>query len=357
MPDHSLPDDELLSSYLDGELTVDEVALVDRRLTSEPALRRRLDALRAADELAATPVVPLSTADADRMIAAALSAGAGATAENVTDLAAASARRDRLWPTRLASLAAGVVALAITASVVVSLGADDDADTADAGDSATSADMDTADFADDGDTGGDLSFESMPSTAAAEMAEGDADSAGDDSAGDDSADEGAVTDDAEAPFAPEDARANRAFTDALAFGLVDGFAPLPDDLGDFATRGDLDDAISLSWDVFRTSPPPSSTTDTSNDGDTVEAGDQVLTDLAAARLAELGLGDCVDLAGAIGAEVDAAIGSAVIMAVDLATATLDGAALVGGVIQLSDGRAVALIIDPDTCAVAAQPLE
>jgi len=43
------PDDDLLSAYLDGELPDPQVRALERRLADEPALQRRLDALRAAD--------------------------------------------------------------------------------------------------------------------------------------------------------------------------------------------------------------------------------------------------------------------------------------------------------------------
>lgn len=43
------PDDDLLSAYLDGELPDLQMRALERRLADDPALQRRLDALRAAD--------------------------------------------------------------------------------------------------------------------------------------------------------------------------------------------------------------------------------------------------------------------------------------------------------------------
>jgi hypothetical protein len=81
------PDDELLSAYLDGEVTADERA----RVEADPALLARVAELRAAAALAARPVAPADAAQIDVAIRVAVAASdvpmtGGGT--NVTDLSA-----------------------------------------------------------------------------------------------------------------------------------------------------------------------------------------------------------------------------------------------------------------------------
>lgn len=135
MNDMSPADDELLSSYLDDEATPDEVA----RIESDPTLLARVEELRAARDLIATPVSPLAAAEIDALIESALEASA--TTPVVTGIERARRRRsDRVR--MVVAVAAGVLLLAIAVPVLGSLGGDsDDADTAsvalDGGDTAS----------------------------------------------------------------------------------------------------------------------------------------------------------------------------------------------------------------------------
>jgi len=140
MNDVSPADDELLSSYLDGEATPDEVA----RIESDPTLPARVEELRAARDLIATPVTPLAAGEIDALIESALDASA--TTPVVTGIEQARQRRSDRVRTVVA-VAAGVLLLAIAVPVLGSIGGDsDDADTAsvalDGGD--TAADDDAA---------------------------------------------------------------------------------------------------------------------------------------------------------------------------------------------------------------------
>lgn len=58
--DNSSPDDELLSAYLDGELTEEQRAAVEQRLANDPAARKTLEALRGISaKVQALPQEPL----------------------------------------------------------------------------------------------------------------------------------------------------------------------------------------------------------------------------------------------------------------------------------------------------------
>lgn len=124
MNDMSPADDELLSSYLDGEATPDEVV----RIEADPTLLARGEELRAARDLIATPVDPLADAEIDALIESALEASA--TTPIVTGIERARRRRSDRVRTMVA-VAAGVLLLAIAVPVLGSIGGDsDDADTA-----------------------------------------------------------------------------------------------------------------------------------------------------------------------------------------------------------------------------------
>jgi hypothetical protein len=108
--DPTFDDDELVSAYVDGEATPEEVAAVE----ADPHLLARVEVLRAvARAVASAPVAPAPEDARETSIAAALAA-AGSHAE-VTDLAAVRARR----PLRVLSIAAAVlIALAIGAGLL-----------------------------------------------------------------------------------------------------------------------------------------------------------------------------------------------------------------------------------------------
>ena len=340
MTDHPLPDDELLSSFLDGELTAEEAARLDARLQAEPALAERLDALRAAAALAATPVTPLSSEDANRMIAAALAASS--TAGNVTDLAAASERR-KVWPARLATVAAGVIALAIAVPALQAIDSDNDSN--DAG----TADTAGADFDDESSDDGDDSTEAYVATEAAPLGSSDDDIADSDAAGEMETDE--VSDDSlggnNVPEAQLDPRVNALFAVTASYTAEGGFDPLPADLGEFDTTEDLSVALSIDWTLFQADAVPPSTTTapaTSFESDPPEAE---VIGRALKRLDEVGLGGC----DAILETLVESFGDDPILAVDFATATVAGDLVTVGLFEMPDGRATIAVIDQVTCIV------
>ncbi|MEY2437944.1 MAG: hypothetical protein QOF97_2780, partial [Acidimicrobiaceae bacterium] len=112
--------DELVSAYVDGEATPEEVA----RVEASAELLARAEVMRSVAAAVASPSPPSSPDARDAAIVAALAeAGPG---RNVTALAAVRARH-RL---RIASVAAGVlVALAIGAGLLAQAGRDDKATT------------------------------------------------------------------------------------------------------------------------------------------------------------------------------------------------------------------------------------
>lgn len=182
-------DDELVSSYLDGEATFDEAA----RVEGDPALRARAEEMRAARDLVATPVDPLRAGDLDRLLGAALDAST--TNDDVLDLRAAAGRRPQLRHGLIAA-AAAVLVLVVAVPTLLALGSFGDGD--DAENFATGADAGddrgAGDSADSGDTGGDDGDDDASLEAFAEDGGVDADSADaatlemNDDAGDDSDD-------------------------------------------------------------------------------------------------------------------------------------------------------------------------
>ncbi len=193
MSDLPLPDDELLSAYLDGELTAEERAALDDRLGHEPGLADRLAELRAAADLVATPVAPLAPDRVDDLVGAALAAGT--TSPTVTDLAAASAARRRSWGNRVAVAAAAVILVAL-AVPALRANSDDDgsSETADAGDTDDSGDDVGGDDA-DGEATAELDMATEAADAATATFEEAAPTA--DDAGLDDADDGGVAADVE----------------------------------------------------------------------------------------------------------------------------------------------------------------
>ena len=145
MSDPTTSDDELISSYIDGEATLDEVA----RIQADPELRARIQEFEAARDLLSTPVTPLPESDVDRLIDNAL--WQSTTSDRITDLSAVRAMRT-FSPQRLATIAATLVLLAGVVGALIALnnsGTDDEM-------SATTAD--SAEMADDyvGDDGDDM---------------------------------------------------------------------------------------------------------------------------------------------------------------------------------------------------------
>jgi anti-sigma factor RsiW len=101
--------DELLSGYLDGELSADEQALVEQRLATSDADRQLLDELRSLrGDLATLPGVNIDSGFADRVVQAALLQAAMAAADGAPSVVIAprSTRQTRRWMVAAAVLAA-----------------------------------------------------------------------------------------------------------------------------------------------------------------------------------------------------------------------------------------------------------
>ena len=140
--------DELVSRYLDAEVTADEAA----RVESDPELLARADAMRSAIEAIAAPVdIPMIDLDQRRTIAL----DASSTSTGITDLSAARALRIERRNRFVAVAAAGVL-LAVTFTAIQRADLDDDdqddvatESTDSAGDSDAAADEALEIFADD----------------------------------------------------------------------------------------------------------------------------------------------------------------------------------------------------------------
>lgn len=159
MNDPTPTDDELISSYIDGEATLDEVA----RIEAAPALRARVQEFQTAKDLLSAPVPPLPGNDVDRLIDKALAQSAAS--DKITDLAAARGARSLRIPglggiarlgssQRLATVAATLVLLAGVVGAVIALSSDsgDEMFASTSDDSAETADEYLGDeMADDGD--------------------------------------------------------------------------------------------------------------------------------------------------------------------------------------------------------------
>lgn len=228
MTEHPHPDDELVSAYLDGEATADEVA----RVESEPALAARVAELERVRARLAAPDPPAGALDSH--VSAALAAfddpdrDAGAP---VATLAGHRARRlyDRI---PLGAVAAAVVVLALIGALTqIDFGSEDDV--------ATSADSTTGELETAG--GGDGS----------DASDSDRAVPGADIYADDSAGAGASP--GEPVFPDTDALAdhvagetaarteNQALSTTTAAGTGDEAAPAAPD----ASEGDPCDVVSL----------------------------------------------------------------------------------------------------------------
>ncbi|MFQ5556793.1 MAG: hypothetical protein ACE5GB_04705 [Acidimicrobiales bacterium] len=139
MTDSTSSDDELVSAYLDGEASPDEI----EQVRTDATLARRARELAAIRDAVAAPVQAPSADARDRAIEAAL-AMSSAT-DMVTGIGAARARRAVRWQP-IAAAAAAVLALAIAVPLLVQLGGDGSET---AGVSADIADEAAADAGDD----------------------------------------------------------------------------------------------------------------------------------------------------------------------------------------------------------------
>jgi hypothetical protein len=110
--------DELVSRYLDAEVTADEAA----RVESDPGLLARANAMRSAIEAVAAPVdIPMIDLDQRRTIAL----DASSTSTRITDLSAARAHRIERR-NRFVAVAAAVVLLAVAFTAIQRADLDDD---------------------------------------------------------------------------------------------------------------------------------------------------------------------------------------------------------------------------------------
>ncbi len=143
MTDPTHPDDEIVSSYIDGEATLDEVV----RVQDDPELLAEVQEFEAVAELVSTPVAPLPQIDVDDLIGNALDQSA--TSGRITDLSAI--RSNRLFaPQRLATIAAGVLLLAgVVGALIMFDPAGDEDMTASTADSSEMADEYFADDSED----------------------------------------------------------------------------------------------------------------------------------------------------------------------------------------------------------------
>lgn len=243
-------DDELISAYLDGEIGPDEAARIER----DPRAQARAAELAAVQAAVAEPVVPLATADRDRLRAAA--AAAAAPTATVRPIAAARGHRSRAFVPLAA--AAGIAAIVLGAMAVLRNLDDGSGDSADW--SAASAPATVQSASDD--SAGSASDMAVADMAMAEEAEpvAEPEPESDYSAFDDDMAEDAAADDVTAPAAEDsveeamtadkDAAEIPAATTAVPPAAsetddADQGGPGPTDLGSFASLEQLIDQLAL----------------------------------------------------------------------------------------------------------------
>ena len=317
MTDFPASDDELLSSFIDGELTVDERARLDARLAEEPPLAARLADLRAAADLAATPVPALAAADRDSVLAAALAASD--TSPAVSDLTVERSRRQARWGGRIAAAAAGVLLVAVAVPVLLNQSDGDDdvagdaAETMLADDEADTLGSTSDDGSGDGDGADDGSLDLNATESAGDM-------------GEDAAEGG------DAPTADGDDSV--AALDAVSLRLLFGLGEFEDDLGSYATAEELRAQVRDRFDESNAN----ASTFADGEGTVGAAG-------RSERLTEVGLEDCEGIIAAV--EED--LGPIVLQ--DQTTATVDGVPHAVLLYALADGSIRAVIVEQSSCVV------
>ena len=210
--------DELVSRYLDAEVTADETA----RVESDPELLARADTMRAAIEAIAAPIdIPMIDLEQRRTIAL----DARSTSTGITDLSAARALRIERR-NRFVAVAAAVVLLAVAFTAIQRADLDDDdqdgvatESTDSAGDSDAAADVALEIFGDD-----------MAPEGAADMAESAA-VENDDWAGVDFGDDAA----------PEHSTSDAATIEGPSLDV------LPDELAPVETASDIVDVVDTAY--------------------------------------------------------------------------------------------------------------
>jgi len=235
-------DDELLSAYLDGEVTAAERGAIE----ADTAALARLGELRAVRDAVASPVEPLADKDRDRLIAAALAASE--TTRVVSEIGVARARRrfwDRPAPPQwnwrpIAVVAAAVVAIAIAVPVVRS--ADLGGDAADTAGEGAIADEPASEEATEA-----AAFEA-PTTAetfsAPDQSELDTVAPDEPASADDSVDADAVADESMAAAEPTDGGGDLPF----------GFDPMEAELGEFADTEALSERVFADFEAWLADP-------------------------------------------------------------------------------------------------------
>lgn len=335
MPDLPISDDELLSSALDGELSASDQAALTERLAVEPALAERYALLSQAEALAATPVTPLSSTDRDRLIDAALAASA--TEGNITDLAAAGARRSA-WRRRGITIAAAAAALvlAVPAGIAINNASDDDYDTALSSAADTSAD-EPADDSDAGDGNDSAASEERAfDTAADQMPTDDAPAESDMS----------PAYDIPATSVEEIAAATGGDEDGFALDLdQNGLLQLSDFEGldglalGYSSSTELNSEVAFRWSGY----VENAVENEPNDISEVPQGRlAVETALFAANL-----GGCPDVL----LSLDALDYEGTVTGVSFADAILQGEAVTVVVVQVEDGTAWLVLIDQNSCEI------
>jgi hypothetical protein len=241
MTDVSPSDDELVSSYLDHEATPAEVARVD----GDPRLMARVEQMRAAVSLVATPP-PLPLADLDRIRATAIAAFSPVAAAPVVDMAAARARRLERRNRVLAVAAAVVLFGGLIGGIgALSGGSDDDTAGDAADDSADDASSDGGDTdsgldAMSASTNDDVEMEMAEAGMAAEADMADESAPIDDTAGDDSSDaDDTASDDSASDDSASDDSASEEVAPLNRLQKSLSFDPLPDDLGSHTSVEEL----------------------------------------------------------------------------------------------------------------------
>lgn len=232
-------DDDLLSAHLDGETSTADAARID----ADPAARARLAELRAARDLAATPVRPLDDDTFTRLRATALDSAATAPSDELAE------RRSRRGPSMaLLGAAAAVLVLIVGVTSIIASIDSNDQDTASVSLDAVADDLEF--HADSGD------LESA--AGAADDLEGD--DAGDD-AGDDSLEDSPLDDSLDADDGADAANAD-ALEEAFAQGVGgDGVALYGFRLADVDEVADLDELRSRLQEGAGAAPePPAATT-------------------------------------------------------------------------------------------------
>ncbi len=320
MTDFSPSDDELLSSFIDGDLTDEEATRLQARLTAEPELRQRLDALRGASTIAGSPVTPLSSEQSDSMIAAALAVSG--TAENVTDLGSARAARSR-WLPRAAVVAAGVVLLAVAVPVLGNL---DDSDSDSAGESDVA--LDSTDDSTDSPDQDEMADPTMADSGV------DSDTDGDDADSMDMSNDEPVDGAAESdPDPADDLAATMDDERASSFSEVFGSDALQESLGDFSSEGALADEVRLNYQAYRADLGGLAP---------LETNDPTVSDVRALQ-AQVGLANCTQDLDDFEAEND------VVVAVDYSVAEIGPDTVAIVLYSLEGGNGVGYILDPATC--------